>query len=87
MPNAVRRLLPSSLTGIAGLACALCCAIPILIAAGVLGGTAWASLGQVMPSIAVILAVLAGGAWWWASRRRSHQTGCADGGCSCPPTA
>jgi hypothetical protein len=86
MPSAVRKLLPS-LTGIAGLACALCCAIPILITAGVLGGTAWASLGQLMPGIAVVLAVLAGGAWWWASRRRGHQTGCAGGDCSCTAAA
>ncbi|WP_412542977.1 hypothetical protein R8Z50_10980 [Longispora sp. K20-0274] len=83
MPNAVRKLLPTSLTGLAGLACALCCAIPLLIAGGVIGGATWASLGQVMPGIAVILAVLSGGAWWWASRRRAHTSGCAGGGCSC----
>jgi mercuric ion transport protein len=40
MPSTVRKRLPNSLTGLAGLACALCCVIPALIAAGILGGTA-----------------------------------------------
>lgn len=35
--SALRRLLPASLGGLTGLACALCCAIPLLLAAGVLG--------------------------------------------------
>ncbi|MDT5028943.1 MAG: mercuric ion transport protein [Micromonosporaceae bacterium] len=84
MRSAVRKLLPSSLTGLAGLACALCCTIPLLLAAGVIGGATWAGLGQVMPGIAVILAVLAGGAWWLVSRRRrGHTSGCSGGACSC----
>ncbi|MFC7759934.1 hypothetical protein ACFQY4_19380 [Catellatospora bangladeshensis] len=38
--SALRRLLPGSLTGLTGLACALCCLIPLLLAAGLLGGAA-----------------------------------------------
>lgn len=37
----LRRLLPSGLGGLTGLACALCCAIPLLLAAGILGGAGW----------------------------------------------
>ena len=78
-----RRVLPSSLTSLAGLACAACCAIPVLLAAGVLSGAGWAAAGAWMPGIAVALAGLAGAAWWWASRRR-HRAGCAGGeGCAC----
>jgi mercuric ion transport protein len=66
MPSTVRKRLPNSLTGLAGLACALCCAIPALITAGILGGTAWASLGQLMPGIAVVL-------WQSVGSRASHS--------------
>ncbi|BCJ75223.1 hypothetical protein CS0771_47670 [Catellatospora sp. IY07-71] len=78
----LRRLLPSSLTGLTGLACALCCLIPLLLAAGLLGGAGWAVLGQIMPGIALALAAVTGLAWWWA-HRRTHTTGCAGGDCSC----
>ena len=78
-----RRVLPSGLTGLVGLACAACCAIPLLLAAGVLSGAGWAAVGAWMPGIAVALAALAGAAWWWASRRR-HRSGCVGGsGCGC----
>ncbi len=80
--SALRRLLPGSLTGLTGLACALCCLIPLLLAAGLLGGAGWAVLGQIMPGIALALAAVTGLAWWWA-RRRTHATGCAGGDCSC----
>ena len=83
MPKSSFKIFPRSLTGLAGLACALCCVIPFLIAAGVLGGAAWAGLARSMPAIAVTLAVLAAGAWWWTARRRSHTSGCAGGNCSC----
>jgi hypothetical protein len=56
--------------------------IPLLLAAGVLGGAGWAAAGRVMPGVAVALAALAGGAWWWASRRR-HASKCSGTGCSC----
>lgn len=78
----VRRLLPTGMGGLAGLACALCCAIPILLAAGVLGGAGWATAGRVMPGIAVALATAAGLAYWW-THRVGHDTSCAGGKCSC----
>jgi protein-S-isoprenylcysteine O-methyltransferase Ste14 len=79
----VRRLVPSSLTGLAGAACAACCVIPLLLAAGVLSGAGWAVAGAWMPSVAVVLAMFAGAAWWWA-RRRPHRGGCAGGAnCAC----
>jgi hypothetical protein len=85
MPTLVdrtRRLLPSSLAGLAGVACAACCAIPVLLTAGVLSGAGWAVAVSWMPGVAVALAALAGAAWWWTSRRR-HRTGCAGGDCAC----
>jgi mercuric ion transport protein len=86
MPTLVdraRRLLPSSLTGLAGAACAACCVIPLLLAAGVLSGAGWAVAVAWLPGVAVMLAVSAGAAWWWAQRRQ-HRGGCAGGGtCAC----
>ncbi|MDH6461090.1 hypothetical protein M2302_001256 [Micromonospora sp. A200] len=78
----LRRLLPSSTTGLAGAACAACCILPPLLAAGVLGGAGWAAVNRFLPGVAVALAVLAGLSWWWATKRR-HTTGCAGGNCSC----
>lgn len=78
----LRRLLPASLGSLAGLACALCCTIPLLLAAGVLGGTGWAAFGQLVPGIAVVLAAAAGLAWWW-TRRRTHAAGCTGDTCTC----
>jgi mercuric ion transport protein len=83
MPKSCFKILPRSLTGLAGLAYALCCVIPFLIAAGLVGGTTSVGLARSMPAIAVTLAVLAAGAWWWTARRRSHASGCAGGNCSC----
>ncbi|MBW6440238.1 hypothetical protein KZ829_41600 [Actinoplanes hulinensis] len=77
-----RRLLPSGLTGLAGVACAACCLIPVLVTAGVLSGAGWAVAVAWLPGLAVVLAVAAGGAWWWLARRR-HRAGCAGGACSC----
>lgn len=77
----VRGLLPRALTGLAGIACAACCAVPLLLGAGVFGGAGWAAAGRVLPGIAVALVVLAAAAWRWGSRRR-HVHGCA-GGCNC----
>ncbi|WP_157745832.1 hypothetical protein [Micromonospora purpureochromogenes] len=78
----LRRLLPSGMTGLAGAACAACCILPPLLAAGVLGGVGWAAANRFLPGVAVALAVLAGLSWWWASKRR-HTTGCVGGNCSC----
>ncbi|WP_203830680.1 hypothetical protein [Actinoplanes palleronii] len=82
LADRARRLLPSGLTGLAGVACAACCVIPLLLGAGVLSGAGWAVAGSWMPGIAVVLAVTAAGAWWWVSRRR-HRSGCAGDGCAC----
>jgi mercuric ion transport protein len=79
-----RRVLPSGLTGLAGLACAACCVIPPLLAAGLLSGADWAVAGEWMPGIAVVLTVGAGGAWWWSSRR--HRPGGCTTGCACGTT-
>jgi len=81
----MKNLLPKGLGGLTGLACALCCAIPLLLAVGVLGGAGWAFLGQIMPGVALALAALTALAFWWARRRRqaAHATGCAGGNCSC----
>jgi len=79
----LRRLLPASLGGLTGLACALCCAIPLLLAAGILGGAGWAFLGQIMPGVAVALAAATALVWWWARRRPAHATACSGGACSC----
>ena len=76
-----RQLLPSSLTGLAGAACAACCVLPLLLAAGVLSGAGWAVAVAWMPGIAVAFAGLAGITWWWTRRR--HQAGCAGGNCAC----
>ncbi|MFI6162970.1 hypothetical protein ACIA59_23845 [Micromonospora haikouensis] len=73
-----RRGLPFGLTGLAGLGCAACCAIPLLLAAGVLSGAGWAAAGGWMPGIAIALAALAAAAWWWSSRR-PHHGGCTGG--------
>ncbi len=78
LADRARRPLPSGLTSLAGLACAACCAIPLLLTAGVLSGAGWAAAGAWMPGIAIALAALAGAAWWWARRRR-HRSGCAGG--------
>jgi len=81
--HGLRRLIPPGLFGLAGLACAACCVLPGLLAAGVVSGAAWAALGAWMPGLAVALAAVAGAARWWAQRR--HRAGCAgDGGCGCP---
>lgn len=77
-----RRVLPSGLTGLAGVACAACCLLPLLLAAGLIGGAGWAAVTRMMPGVAVGLAVAACAAWWWAARRR-HQAGCAGRDCAC----
>jgi mercuric ion transport protein len=80
----LRRLLPTGLGSLATLACLLCCAIPFLITAGVLGGAGWAAFGQVLPGIAVAFAALTALAWWWTRRRPTHAASCPGSDCSCP---
>ena len=69
-----RSLLPKGLAGLAGLACAACCIIPLLLAAGALGGAAWAGIVRALPITAIALAAAAGLLWWSNSRRKT--TGC-----------
>lgn len=63
---------------LAGTACVACCALPVLITAGVLSGTGAAFLADKMPIIAVVLAVAAAGAFAVAARRKSRPNGCGD---------
>ena len=74
-----RRLLPSGLTGLAALACAACCAIPLLLTAGVLTGATWAVAVSWLPGTAAVLTALAAAAWWRTTKSRH----CAGGTCSC----
>ena len=78
----------SKVTGaLAALACAACCAIPLLIAAGVVTGAGAAVLQQTLLGVSACLAVLALGLWWWHRRRNARRAaasdGCAEGTCSC----
>jgi mercuric ion transport protein len=83
LADRARRALPSGLASLAGLACAACGVIPLLLAAGVLSGVGWAAVDAWIPGIAVALAALAGAAWWWRRRHR-HQASCAgEAGCAC----
>ncbi|MDX6740697.1 hypothetical protein [Actinocorallia sp. A-T 12471] len=69
---------------LAGLACAACCALPVLIGAGVLTGAGAAVLAERMPLIAVVLAVTAVVAFSVAARRRKAGCGCGKrAACSC----
>jgi hypothetical protein len=74
--------------GLAALACAACCALPLLIAAGVLTSAGAAILEKALLAVAAGLAVLALG-MWWLHRHRSAQRpgvtgcGCAGNGCGC----
>ncbi|MFF7295436.1 hypothetical protein [Streptomyces sp. NPDC008265] len=76
---------PKALGGLAALACVACCALPVLITAGVVGAGAGAVAGR-LPAVAVVLAVLAAGTWWYD--RRDRPCSCVPkttggGGCGC----
>jgi hypothetical protein len=66
--------------GLAALACAACCALPFLIAAGVLTGAGAALLQQTLLAGSVGLIVLALGMWWLHRRNTAR---CSDGTCGC----
>ncbi|MEV8564793.1 hypothetical protein AB0436_04255 [Streptomyces sp. NPDC051322] len=86
MPDAVAeppQRAPKTLGGLAALACVACCALPVLITAGVVGAGAGVVVGW-LPALAVVLAVLAAGTWWLGQRRRSCSCGsksAREGGC------
>src|SRR5687767_9157132 len=70
--------------GLAAFACAVCCALPLLIAAGVLTGAGAAILQQTLLAVAAGLAVIALGMWWLHRRRTAAAgTGCGCGGAGC----
>ncbi|GAA3221495.1 hypothetical protein [Actinocorallia longicatena] len=70
----------------AAVACVACCALPILVTAGILSGGGAVLLADKMPLIAGVLAAAAAGVFAFAAWRRSHRTSCAKttetgGGC------
>jgi mercuric ion transport protein len=80
----------SKVAGIlAAVACAICCAIPFLIAAGALTGAGAAIMQQTLLAVAAGLVVAGLGMWWLHRRRNTHRAaaaataGCADGDCAC----
>ncbi|WP_328474537.1 hypothetical protein OHA21_15435 [Actinoplanes sp. NBC_00393] len=68
--------------GLAALACAACCALPLLIAAGVLTGAGAALLEKTLLAVAAGLTALALG-MWWLHRHRSARRAAAGCGCGC----
>jgi len=74
------------LAWLAGAACVACCALPALVAAGVLGGGALA-VAAWLPTVAVILALAAAGVFGWARWHRSRAVenghGCTGSSCGC----
>jgi mercuric ion transport protein len=75
----------SKVTGaLAALACAACCAIPLLIAAGILTGAGAAILERTLLAVAAGLFVAALGMWWLHRRRAAAAaTGCGCGRSGC----
>jgi mercuric ion transport protein len=80
-----RRLLPASL---GGLACAICCTLPILTATGVLSGGAVAAAVEgwldAAAAVLVAAAALLLALPTWRGRRAKCAGGC-DGECTCQP--
>ncbi len=85
----------TGLASLAGIACLACCALPALIAGGVLSGGVATFLTDRMPVIAIALAVLAALAFGLAARRKAiGPAGCAgscgrsgvDTACECTRT-
>ena len=69
--------------GLAALACAACCAIPLLIAAGIVTGASAAILEKTFLAVAVGLAVAALGMWWLHRRRSARLAAAAGTICGC----
>lgn len=82
LADRARRALPAGLASLAGLACAACCILPLLLAGGVLSAAGLAAVIAWIPGLAMVLAALAGTALWWTRRRHRHRASCP-GGTSC----
>jgi mercuric ion transport protein len=77
---------------LAVLACAACCALPVLIGVGLLTGAGAALAEQTLLAVAGLLIAVAVGMWWLHRRRASRTTtsattgvvcGCGGNGCGC----
>jgi len=71
---------------LAVVACAACCALPLLVGAGLLtgAGAAWAE--QTLLAVAGSLVAVAAGMWWLYRRRTARARGgcgCGGNGCGC----
>jgi hypothetical protein len=77
------------LAWLAGAACVACCALPALVAAGLLGGGALAAAAW-LPKVAVVLAGAAiavfGRSRWKRSRAAGSGHGCTGSSCGCGTT-
>ncbi|MET8093477.1 hypothetical protein [Micromonospora sp. NPDC005220] len=74
----------SKISGVlAVVACAACCALPFLIAAGVLTTAGAAILEKTLYAVAAGLVVLALGMWWLHRRRTVAEATCGCGGAGC----
>lgn len=74
---------------LAALACAACCALPFLIAAGIFTGTGAAIASKGLLATSGLLIAAAGTMWWLHRRRAARKTtaadggGCSSGNCAC----
>jgi mercuric ion transport protein len=72
---------------LAALACAACCALPFLVAAGILTGAGAAIVERSLLAGAAVLVAAALGMWWLHRRRGARRTataaGCTDENCAC----
>lgn len=69
-----------ALAALSVVACVGCCALPTLLAAGLVVGGGWSALSHWLPGIAITALALALLAGWWAQHRRGCRCGAA---CSC----
>ncbi|OHV37600.1 hypothetical protein BBK14_33245 [Parafrankia soli] len=65
------------------LACAACCALPLLVGAGLLTAGAAAAVNQTLIAAAIALAVLAVLFLGWHQRRKAAARTVAGGPCGC----
>ena len=66
-----------------GVACAACCAIPLLGVAGALAAFAsalWACADEFVPEAIALVAAALAGLWFWRRHRTARSSAC---GCGC----